>query len=182
MDLDAQHDCVDKQLRGVGGHGRDDAGDHGHREEADGDGRAGVPHESKHPGQRGRGAPDRLLEVAPATTQVLRSLRRLRLLDHRVAGQAAVCRADIGRLGAPPAPHPPHRRTAVPRRHHSHGATLPHGGAAIGFRTGCGSGLVQHGDRFDFDQETGFGQGLHADQCRRRQGSCGENGGPCFAK
>src|SRR6266550_1990681 len=77
---------------------------------------------------------DGLLEVAPAPPKVLRPLWLLRLLDDRVAREAAVGWTAVRNLGTPAAPHPEHRRTAVSRRHHSHGATLPHPRLAIGFR------------------------------------------------
>src|SRR5205823_14429435 len=132
--LDAEDDGGDEQLRGVGGQRWDEAGDHRDHEQAAGDGRAGIPHQPNDEGERGCCPPDGFLEVAPATAQILWPLWLLRLLDDRVAGQAAIGWAAVRNLGTPSAPHPEHRRAAVSRRRHSHGATLPHPRLATGSR------------------------------------------------
>src|SRR5207302_8728804 len=106
VEFDAERERVDEQLRHVCGDSRDDSGDHRHCEQAGGDRRAGIPDQSNDPGKRGRGAPDGLLEVAPAPAKVLRPFWLLGLLDDRVAREAAVGWTAVRNLGPPTAPHP----------------------------------------------------------------------------
>ena len=120
VDLDPRHDRVGQHQGEADRDGRDDPGERGRDEQADGDRSAGLPDQAQDLGQRRCRAHDGLFEALPATAQILWALGLLWRLEGRVAGQAAVGRPAFGIAPASPPTSPPDDGPVGARRHHSH--------------------------------------------------------------
>ena len=114
---DAHHDRIGQQERDADRDRRYQARESRRCEQADRRARAGVPDQAQDLRQGGGGPEHRLLEALPAAAEVLRALWRLRRLEGRVAGQAAVGGATVRLPAAAPASPPDHWPVASGRTH-----------------------------------------------------------------